>query len=123
MIRRTVYVRDFAPPSSGAGYTVPTEEALLPIEGMTCASCVRRVEKCCAKLPGVESAAVNLATEQATVRLQSGDGRARRVPPGRRAGGVRHPPKRRLHGDTTRSPRAWTPTTARKRLHEIDDSG
>src|SRR5690349_9007887 len=52
-----------------AGYTVPTEEALLPIEGMTCASCVRRVEKSLAKLPGVESATVNLATEQATVRF------------------------------------------------------
>ena len=48
---------------------MPTEEALLPIEGMTCASCVRRVEKALAKLPGVESAAVNLATEQATVRF------------------------------------------------------
>jgi P-type Cu+ transporter len=52
-----------------AGYTVPTEEAILPIEGMTCASCVRRVEKSLAKLPGVESAGVNLATEQATVRF------------------------------------------------------
>ncbi len=52
-----------------AGYTVPTEEAFLPIDGMTCASCVRRVEKSLAKLPGVESAAVNLATEQATVRF------------------------------------------------------
>jgi Cu+-exporting ATPase len=51
-----------------AGYTVPTEEAILPIEGMTCASCVRRVEKSLAKLPGVESVAVNLATEQASVR-------------------------------------------------------
>jgi len=38
-----------------AGYTVPTEEVQLPIEGMTCASCVRRVEKSLAKLPGVES--------------------------------------------------------------------
>src|SRR5712691_1401767 len=37
----------------GAGYTVPTEEAILPIEGMTCASCVRRVEKSLEKLPGV----------------------------------------------------------------------
>jgi Cu+-exporting ATPase len=51
-----------------AGYTVPTEEVSLPIEGMTCASCVRRVEKGLAKLPGVESVAVNLATEQATVK-------------------------------------------------------
>ena len=51
-----------------AGYTVPTEEVSLPIEGMTCASCVRRVEKGLAKLPGVESVAVNLATEHATVK-------------------------------------------------------
>ncbi|MEO8287089.1 MAG: heavy metal translocating P-type ATPase [Chloroflexota bacterium] len=51
-----------------AGYTVQTEEASLPIEGMTCASCVRRVEKSLAKLPGVESVAVNLATERATVK-------------------------------------------------------
>ncbi|HQY30216.1 MAG TPA: heavy metal translocating P-type ATPase [Thermomicrobiales bacterium] len=42
-------------------------EALLPIEGMTCASCVRRVEKALIKVPGVQSATVNLATEKATV--------------------------------------------------------
>jgi Cu+-exporting ATPase len=53
----------------GAGYTVPSEEAILPIAGMTCASCVRRVEKSLSKLAGVETAAVNLATEQATVRF------------------------------------------------------
>ncbi len=52
-----------------AGYSVPTEDTILAIEGMTCASCVRRVEKAIAKLPGVESTAVNLATEQATVRF------------------------------------------------------
>jgi Cu+-exporting ATPase len=40
---------------------------LLTIEGMTCASCAMRVEKGLKKLPGVLSAAVNLATEQATV--------------------------------------------------------
>ncbi len=39
----------------------------LPIEGMTCASCVSRVEKALAKVPGVESATVNLATESASV--------------------------------------------------------
>ena len=42
-----------------------------PVEGMTCASCVRRVEKAISAVPGVESAAVNLATERADVRLTS----------------------------------------------------
>jgi P-type Cu+ transporter len=42
-------------------------EATLPIQGMTCASCVRRVERALTKVPGVESANVNLATEKATV--------------------------------------------------------
>jgi P-type Cu+ transporter len=43
------------------------EEAVLPITGMTCASCVRRVERALEKTPGVASANVNLATENATV--------------------------------------------------------
>ncbi|MEE8338074.1 MAG: heavy metal-associated domain-containing protein, partial [Dehalococcoidia bacterium] len=34
------------------------------VKGMTCASCVRRVERAVAALPGVEGAAVNLATEE-----------------------------------------------------------
>lgn len=42
-------------------------EATLPITGMTCASCVRRVEKSLSKLEGVAGASVNLATEKATV--------------------------------------------------------
>ena len=39
----------------------------LPIDGMTCASCAGRVEKSLAKVPGVRSVSVNLATEQARV--------------------------------------------------------
>ncbi|MGI9252495.1 MAG: heavy metal translocating P-type ATPase, partial [Thermomicrobiales bacterium] len=39
----------------------------IPIEGMTCASCVRRVEKALERTPGVASASVNLATERASV--------------------------------------------------------
>ncbi|HLP16314.1 MAG TPA: cation transporter, partial [Bacteroidota bacterium] len=45
----------------------------LPIEGMTCASCVARVEKALLKIDGVESASVNLATEKASVRVSAGD--------------------------------------------------
>ncbi|MFI5267193.1 MAG: heavy metal translocating P-type ATPase [Chloroflexota bacterium] len=49
--------------------TLPSDEVILPIEGMTCASCVRRVEKSLTKVPGVAQALVNLATEKATVRF------------------------------------------------------
>ena len=48
---------------------VPPPLQSFPVEGMTCASCVRRVEKAIAAVPGVESASVNLATERADVRL------------------------------------------------------
>ena len=44
-----------------------SESCTLDIGGMTCASCVRRVEKVLAKLDGVELAEVNLATEAASV--------------------------------------------------------
>ena len=41
------------------------ERLVLPIEGMSCASCVRRVETALARLPGVDSVTVNLATGKA----------------------------------------------------------
>ena len=44
-----------------------TTEVRLQVGGMTCASCVRRVEKALAAVPGVATVSVNLATEQATV--------------------------------------------------------
>ena len=43
-------------------------EIQLPIEGMTCASCVNRIERFLQKTEGVETATVNLATEVATIR-------------------------------------------------------
>jgi len=46
----------------------PSESVRLQVGGMTCASCVARVEKALAKVPGVASASVNLATEVATVQ-------------------------------------------------------
>lgn len=44
----------------------------VPIEGMTCASCVKRVEKAAAAVPGVAKSAVNFATETLTVKPQEG---------------------------------------------------
>mgnify|MGYP001166160158 FL=1 len=41
----------------------------LPISGMTCASCVARVEKAIAKVPGVQQASVNGATDSARLVL------------------------------------------------------
>jgi Cu+-exporting ATPase len=49
----------------------PAEGLRLPIAGMTCASCVARVEKALSAVPGVQSASVNLATEAATIKVAS----------------------------------------------------
>ncbi|MFC7514396.1 heavy metal translocating P-type ATPase [Herbaspirillum sp. GCM10030257] len=51
---------------------IPLTELSFGVEGMTCASCVARVEKALAKVPGVNGASVNLATEKATVHAQTG---------------------------------------------------
>jgi heavy metal translocating P-type ATPase len=57
---------------SNAGYVVHEQILELAIEGMTCASCVARIEKGLKAVPGVTSASVNLATERASVRVVSG---------------------------------------------------
>ncbi|MDO8546705.1 MAG: heavy metal translocating P-type ATPase [Nitrospirales bacterium] len=44
----------------------------IPIEGMSCASCVAKIEQGLSDVPGVVRASVNLATEKATVEYQSG---------------------------------------------------
>jgi Cu+-exporting ATPase len=56
-----------------AGYAVPRETVTLDVTGMTCASCVARVERALARVPGVVSAEVNLATEQARITRLSGN--------------------------------------------------
>lgn len=58
------------PPSSSAD----NGEISLSVEGMTCASCVGRVEKALSNVPGVESATVNLATEKAKVAYDASGG-------------------------------------------------
>ena len=52
-----------------AGYGVPVQTLELAIDGMTCASCVGRVERALLNLPGVRSASVNLASERAHIEV------------------------------------------------------
>ena len=62
-----------------AGYDVrtqPEQQFELNIQGMTCASCVGRVEKALKKVEGVSSATVNLATEKALVHAHLADASA-----------------------------------------------
>ncbi len=49
------------------GYGAKVEKVTLPIQGMTCASCVNKVEKALSSLKGVIHASVNFATERASV--------------------------------------------------------
>ncbi|MGO3891460.1 MAG: heavy metal translocating P-type ATPase [Paenalcaligenes sp.] len=51
-----------------SGYTVSAGSVELSVEGMTCASCVGRVERALKAVPGVNEAVVNLATERASIR-------------------------------------------------------
>ncbi|MFD2405616.1 heavy metal translocating P-type ATPase [Azorhizophilus paspali] len=55
-----------------AGYQVAEDSIELSVSGMTCASCVGRVERALKKLPGVTDASVNLASERVRVRVLSG---------------------------------------------------
>ncbi|GAB4473893.1 MAG: copper-translocating P-type ATPase CopA1 [Burkholderiaceae bacterium] len=55
-----------------AGYEVPTQRLVFAIEGMTCASCVARIERALTAVPGVLRATANLASESATVELVAG---------------------------------------------------
>ncbi len=48
------------------------EPLSIPVEGMTCASCVRRVETAAAKVPGVGASSVNFATKKLTVEPADG---------------------------------------------------
>jgi Cu+-exporting ATPase len=52
-----------------AGYSVPQHSLELSIDGMTCASCVGRVERALGKVAGVKSVSVNLANERAHLEL------------------------------------------------------
>lgn len=68
----SISTADIADAIVRAGFIVPPQSYEIAIEGMTCASCVGRVEKALLTLEGVRSAEVNLATERATLRVETG---------------------------------------------------
>lgn len=55
-----------------AGYSVPQQEVVLDISGMTCASCAGRVEKALRKVDGVLDVSVNLANDSTRIKVGSG---------------------------------------------------
>jgi Cu+-exporting ATPase len=57
--------------TEAAGKIAHQETAVLDLGGMTCSSCAARIEKALKGVPGVTSAAVNFATEQAHVRFEA----------------------------------------------------
>jgi len=63
---------DLAAVLGDTGYPAVESDVTLSVEGMTCASCVGRVERALLAGPGVISAAVNLATETAQVHYLAG---------------------------------------------------
>ncbi|HEY5730114.1 MAG TPA: heavy metal translocating P-type ATPase, partial [Anaerolineales bacterium] len=70
-LARQVPVNTLVQAVQDTGYGVSTEAITLPIGGMACASCAADVEGGLAETPGVLQAAVNLATERATVTYVS----------------------------------------------------
>ena len=63
-------------PSTPASPAAALTEWRFPVTGMTCASCVARVEKALGAVAGVQEASVNFATEQASVRASADVGMA-----------------------------------------------
>jgi Cu+-exporting ATPase len=67
-----VRMGDFVATIKDLGYEAGMEKIVLPIQGMSCASCVKKVENALNGLEGVVQAGVNFATERATVQYIPG---------------------------------------------------
>ena len=86
-----------------------TETCALDIGGMTCASCVGRVEKALRQVDGVRDARVNLATETAAVDFDPAQRRPERLRAGRGRRGLHR------HARGTRPPRPDAGRRGRRR--------
>src|SRR5215207_277079 len=105
--------------------TQPTTEVTLPVTGMTCASCVRRIEKALGRVDGVQEASVNLATEKAKVvfdpsRVQVDQLSAAVEKAGYKIGSLPSAPPSAI-ASTTQAPVAEADQHDYERQREIDD--
>jgi Cu+-exporting ATPase len=66
-----VHTSDFIRTIQDLGYEAAVEKVTLPVQGMSCASCVNKVQTALSNVPGVIGADVNFATEKATVEYVS----------------------------------------------------
>ena len=67
-----VTVGDLVKTVKDLGYEAGVERITVPIQGMTCASCVQKVQTALSNVPGVIKVGVNFATEKATVEYVTG---------------------------------------------------
>ena len=74
-------------------FVTSTGSVELAVDGMTCASCSGRVEKALAKLPGVKSVSVNLASERAHIELLGNIPTAALIAAVEQAGYAAHTPR------------------------------
>ncbi len=63
---------DFVATIRDLGYGSGIDKVTLPVHGMSCASCVKKVENALSELEGVVRANVNFATERATIQYIPG---------------------------------------------------
>src|SRR5437660_1356353 len=106
-------------PRDDPAHGVATVQIELPIAGMTCASCVNRIERYLKKTDGVETATVNLATEVATIRYAPRlTGRAELVGAIEAAGYDLRPPPDGLESNSARTLRAAADADADLRATE-----
>ena len=68
----SVRMRDLTGVVEDSGYGIASRKAGFGVTGMSCASCVGRVEKALGNVPGALDVSVNLATERATVEYVAG---------------------------------------------------
>ncbi|WP_281826883.1 heavy metal translocating P-type ATPase [Jannaschia rubra] len=68
----TASARDLSAALAEAGYPARQETVVLDVDGMTCASCVGRVERALMAVPGVTGAQANFGTGRATVTVLHG---------------------------------------------------